>query len=106
VLVLLDPPPGGIEELWSAIAAHVPASWCSPPTRVHLVSQPDGQDGQDVVFREELLRRYQSLRRFLLALLHTVSFEGAPGGQPVLDAMDSLRALRAARVASARRRCH
>ena len=67
VLVLLDPPPGGIEELWSAITAHVSRSELVLATdTVHrLAAQPDAQDGQDAAFREELLRRYQSLRRFL-----------------------------------------
>ena len=105
VLVLLDPPPGGLEELWSAIAAHVPRSELvlATDTVNRLASQPDAQDGQDAVFREELLRRYQSLRRFLPVLLDAVSFEAAPGGQRVLDAMDSLRALegRPGRVSAA-----
>jgi hypothetical protein len=105
VLVLLDPPPGGIEELWSAIAARVPRSELLLATdTVHrLASQPDLQDGQDAAFREELLRRYQSLRRFLPVLLEAVSFEAAPGGQAVLDAMDSLRMLegRPGRVSAA-----
>jgi TnpA family transposase len=105
VLVLLDPPPGGIEELWSAIAAHVPRSELELATDTvqRLVSQPDPQDGQDAAFREELLRRYQSLRRFMPVLLDTVVFEAAPGGQAVLAAMASLRALegRAGRVSAA-----
>lgn len=105
VLVLLDPPPGGIEELWSAIAAHVPRSELDLATDTvqRLVSQPDPQDGQDAAFREELLRRYQSLRRFMPVLLDTVVFEAAPGGQAVLAAMASLRALegRAGRVSAA-----
>lgn len=58
-----------------------------------LASRPDPQDGRDAAFRKELLRRYQSLRRFLPSLLDTVAFEAAPGGQPVLEAMGSLRAL-------------
>ena len=68
-----------------------------------LASQPDPQDGQDAAFREELLRRYQSLRRFMPVLLDAVSFEAAPGGRAVLEAMESLRALegRAGRVSAA-----
>jgi hypothetical protein len=83
VLVMLDPPPGGIEELWSAINAHVPRGELELATdTVHrLVAQPDPQDGQDAAFREELLRRYQSLRRFMPVLLEAISFEAAPGGQ-------------------------
>ena len=105
VLVLLDPPPGGIEELWSAINAHIPRSELelASDTVHRLASQPDPQDGQDAAFREELLRRYQSLRRFMPDLLEAISFEAAPGGQAVLDAMESLRALegRAGRVSAA-----
>ena len=58
-----------------------------------LASQPDTDDGQDAAFRGELLRRYQSLRRFLPALLETISFDAAPAGRPVLEALESLRAL-------------
>ena len=105
MLVLLDPPPGGIEELWSAIAVHVSRSELELATdTVHrLAAQPDPQDGQDAAFREELLRRYQSLRRFMPILLDAVSFEAAPGGQAVLEAIESLRALegRAGRVSAA-----
>ena len=105
VLVLLNPPPGGIEELWSAITVHVSRSELELATdTVHrLAAQPDPQDGQDAAFREELLRRYQSLRRFMPILLDTVSFEAAPGGQAVLEAIESLRALegRAGRVSAA-----
>ncbi len=95
VLVLLDPPPGGLEELWSAIAAHVSRGELELATdTVHrLASQPDTNDGQDAAFRGELLRRYQSLRRFLPTLLEVVSFDAAPAGQPVIDALESLRAL-------------
>ena len=50
-------------------------------------------DGQDAAFRGELLRRYQSLRRFLPALLEVVSFEPPRPARPVLDALESLRAL-------------
>ena len=55
-------------------------------------------------FARELLRRYPSLRRFLPALLETVSFDAAPAGRPVLEALESLRALegRPGRVSAAR----
>jgi hypothetical protein len=69
VLVLLDPPPGGIEELWSAIGQRVSRSELERAAlTVHqLASQPDANDGQDTAFRGELLRRYPSLGRFLPA---------------------------------------
>ena len=95
MLVLLDPPAGGIEELWSAIGRNVSRSdleWAA--ATVHqLASQPDADDGQQAAFRGELLRRYQSLRRFLPIMLETISFDAAPAGRPVLEALESLRAL-------------
>ena len=95
VLVLLDPPAGGIDELWNAIGRHVSRRDLerAADTVAHLAAQPDPADGQDTAFREELLRRYPSLRRFLPALLETVAFDAAPAGRPVLSALDSLRAL-------------
>jgi hypothetical protein len=95
VLVLLDPPAGGIEELWSAIGRHVSRSELerASATVQQLATQPDAADGQDAAFRAELLRRYPSLRRFLPALLETVSFDAAPAGRPVLEALVSLQAL-------------
>ena len=95
VLVLLDPPPGGLEELWSAIAAHASRGEqeLAADTVHRLASEPDVDDGQDAAFRGELLRRYQSLRRFLPTLLEVVSFDAAPAGRPVIDALESLRAL-------------
>ena len=95
VLVLLDPPAGGIEELWSAIGRHLSRSDLerAAATVQQLASQPDTADGQDAAFRGELLRRYPSLRRFLPALFETISFDAAPAGRPVLEALKSLRAL-------------
>ena len=49
VLVLLDPPAGGIEELWSAIDRHVSRSELErAAATVHqLASEPDDSDGQE-----------------------------------------------------------
>lgn len=95
VLVLLDPPPGGLEQLWAAIDTHVSRHDLQSAADIvaRLAEQPDPQDGQDSAFRLELLGRYQSLRRFLPDLLDTVAFDAAPAGKPVLAALDSLRAL-------------
>jgi hypothetical protein len=41
----------------------------------------------------ELVDRYRQVRRFLPALLCTVTFEGTPAGQPMLDAVTFLRQL-------------
>ncbi|MCA1679932.1 MAG: hypothetical protein LC790_14785 [Actinobacteria bacterium] len=66
VLILRDPPPGGVEELWSAIGVHVSRSELelAVDTVRRVAAQPDADDGQGTAFRGELLRRYQSLRRF------------------------------------------
>jgi TnpA family transposase len=95
VLVLLDPPAGGIEELWNAIGRHVSRSELElAAATVHqLAAQPNANDGQDAAFRGELLRRYPSLRRFFPAMLQTISFHAAPAGRAVLEALESLRAL-------------
>jgi TnpA family transposase len=95
VLVLLDPPAGGIDELWNAIGRQVSRSdlELAAATVQQLAAQPSADDGQDAVFRGELLRRYLSLRRFFPAMLETISFDAAPAGRPVLDALESLRAL-------------
>lgn len=60
VLVLLDPPPSGIEELWSAIGQRVSRSELElAAATVHqLRYQPDANDGQDAAFRGDLVRRY------------------------------------------------
>lgn len=95
VLVLLDPPTGGIEELWNAIGRHVSRSELElAAATVHqLAAQPNADDGQDAAFRGELLRRYPSLRRFFPAMLQTIHFDAAPAGRPLLEALESLRTL-------------
>lgn len=105
VLVLLDPPPGGLDALWAAIGARVSRD------ELHAASDAIGRltppeldtGGQDAAFRAELLRRYPSLRRFLPALLEVMAFEATGAGRPVLDALDALRALegRPGRVSAA-----
>jgi len=95
VLVLLDPPPGGLDALWAAIGARVSRD------ELHAASEAIGRltpaeldsGGQDAAFRAELLRRYPSLRRFLPALLEIMPFEATGAGRPVLDALDALRAI-------------
>jgi hypothetical protein len=42
---------------------------------------------------QEMLTRYQTVRRFLPRVLQSVSFKAAPAGQPVLDAMQYLSVL-------------
>lgn len=105
VLVLLDPPPGGLDALWAAIGARVSRD------ELHAASEAIGRltppeldtGGQDAAFRAELLRRYPSLRRFLPALLEIMPFEATGAGQPILDALDAPRAIegRPGRVSAA-----
>ncbi len=95
VLVLLDPPPGGLDAVWAAIDARVSRD------DLHAASDAIGRltppeldtGGQDAAYSAELLRRYPSLRRFLPALLEIMPFEATGAGQPILDALDALRAL-------------
>lgn len=95
VLVLLDPPPGGLEALWAAIGARVSRGELETATEsVGRLTPPElDSGGQDAAFRAELLRRYPSLRRFLPALLEIMPFEATGAGQPILDALDALRAI-------------
>ena len=75
VLVLLDPPSGGLDALWAAITARVSREdleAASDSVGRLTPAELDG-GGQDAAFRAELLRRYPSLRRFLPALLDVVS---------------------------------
>jgi hypothetical protein len=77
VLVLLDPPPGGIDALWVAIGARVSRGDLEAASvAIGRLTPPELEGGgQDAAFRAELLRRYPSLRRFLPALLEVVPFE-------------------------------
>ena len=105
VLVLLDPPSGGVDALWAAIGACVSREDLEAASDAVARLTPAELDsgGQDAAFRAELLRRYPSLRRFLPALLDVVSFESTAAGRPVLDALDALRGIegRPGRVSAA-----
>jgi hypothetical protein len=50
-------------------------------------------------YQEELVDRYQRVRRFLPAVLRQVQFQATPSGQPVLEALQFLRALEGKRHA-------
>jgi len=105
VLVLLDPPSGGLDALWAAIGARVSREDLEAASDAvgRLTPAELDSGGQDAAFRAELLRRYPSLRRFLPALLEVVSFESTAAGRPVLDALDALRGIegRPGRVSAA-----
>jgi TnpA family transposase len=44
-------------------------------------------------FEAELLSRYSMVRQFLPSLFRTIEFQAGPGGQPVLEALEALRAI-------------
>ena len=94
-LVLLDPPPGGLDAIWAAIGARVSRDELQAASEaIGRLTPPElGSGGQDAAFRAERLRRYPSLRRFLPALLEVVPFDATRAGRPVLDALDALRSI-------------
>ena len=105
VLVLLDPPPGGLDALWAAIGARVSRGELEAASEAIGRLTPPELDtgGQDAAFRAELLRRYPSLRRFLPALLEVMAFDATGAGRPILDALQALRSIegRPGRVSAA-----
>ena len=68
---------------WNAIGRHVSRSELElAAATVHqLAAQPNADDGQDAAFRGELLRRYQSLRRFFPATASDHLLRRCPGRQ-------------------------
>jgi len=48
-------------------------------------------------YQEEMLTRYQTVRRFLPRVLDTISFQAAPAGNPVLTAVGYLKGLQGRR---------
>ena len=105
MLVLLDPPSGGLDALWAAIDARVSRGdlEAASDTVGRLTPVELDSGGQDAAFRAELLRRYPSLSRFLPALLEVMAFESTGAGRPILDALDALRGIegRPGRVSAA-----
>ena len=97
VKVLLDPPPGGMAELWAAIGRSVSREQLS--AAVEAVKATSGPQGD--VHLENLLARYTLVRRFLPALLATVRLRAAPGGAEVLAAWQALGALEGRRTVAA-----
>jgi uncharacterized protein DUF4158 len=67
--------------------AHVPrARLLEAGAQVETLTRPP-----DDRYYPELVDRYRRVRRFLPALLRTVSFKGTQAGKPMLDAIDFLR---------------
>jgi TnpA family transposase len=89
VRVLLDPPDGGIDALWEAITRTVSRDQLN--AAVAAVADID-RPAVDVHL-DDLLSRYNSVRRFLPALLGTLQLQAAPGGRDALAGLSALRAL-------------
>ena len=61
-------------------------------TTTYNLARPPEEDHQ-----EEMLARYQTVRRFLPRVLDTISFKAAPAGSPVLMAVDYVKGLQGRR---------
>ena len=94
VKVLLDPPAGGLEELWAAIRRTVSREQLA--AAVQAVDATTGPAADTHL--DDLLTRYGLVRRFLPALLATLRLDAAPGGTDVLVAWNALRTLEGRRV--------
>jgi hypothetical protein len=71
------------------VFAHVPRELLAEAmTKVEELTRPPDDD-----YYPELVTQYGRVRRFLPSLLRTITFDGTPAGQPVLDALHFLTAL-------------
>jgi len=96
VTVLLDPPEGGLLEVWSVLDERG-ISRDQLTAAVHAVGELSREPES---WAEQLLSRYSHVRRFLPALLDGLHLDSTAGGQPVLTALDALRSM------EGRRRVH
>jgi len=96
VTVLLDPPEGGLLEVWSVLDERG-ISRDQLAAAVHAVGELSREPES---WAEQLLSRYSHVRRFLPALLDGLHLDSTAGGQPVLTALDALRSM------EGRRRVH
>ncbi len=64
-----------------------PESLVAASRAVETLTRPE-----DDQYYPELIERYQSVRRFFPAFLHTVQFHSTPAGRPLLAALDFLTA--------------
>jgi len=96
VTVLLDPPDGGLLEVWSVLDERG-ISRDQLAAAVHAVGELSREPES---WAEQLLSRYSHVRRFLPPLLDGLHLDSTAGGQPVLTALDALRSM------EGRRRVH
>jgi hypothetical protein len=87
VLVLLDPPPGGLDALGAATAAHVSRDElkAASDSSGRLTPRELDSGEQHAAYRAELLRAIP-VCGFLAALLGVVSFEATSAGRPASTA--------------------
>ena len=86
-LVLTDGDYADVASLRAAVFEIVPREQLLQAARtVDALARPSEETEA-----EQLLSRYAFVRRFLPALVDTITFRAAPAGQPVLDAVDALR---------------
>ncbi len=100
VTVLLDPPqdgPDGLPGVWDALEQRG-LTRAELATAVAAVTELSRQPES---WADQLLSRYSHVRRFLPALLDGLALGATPGGQPVLSALDALRALERRRKVTA-----
>ena len=91
--ILLDNAHGD-DEVRSAIFARFPAEQIAQAiTTTYDLARPPAED-----YQEEMLARYQTVRRFLPRVLATVSFKAAPAGKSVLTAVNYLKSLHGRRT--------
>ncbi len=81
------------DEVRTAIFTQIPVEQISQAiTTTYDLARPPEEDHQ-----EEMLTRYQTVRRFLPRVLDTISFKAAPAGKPLLTAVDYLKGLQGRR---------
>lgn len=92
--LLLDPQYPD-QEVRAVVLKHIPKERlrCAIAT-IDTLARP-----ADDHYQEELVDRYQRVRRFLPAVLRQVQFQATPSGQPVLEALQFLRSLEGKRHA-------
>lgn len=80
-------------EVRTAIFTRIPVEQISRAmATTYDLARPPEED-----YQEEMLTRYQTVRRFLPRVLETISFKAAPAGKPLLTALDYLKGLQGRR---------
>jgi TnpA family transposase len=81
------------DEVRTAVFTRIPVEQITQAiATTYELARPPEED-----YQEEMLTRYQTVRRFLPRVLDTISFDAAPAGNPVLTAVDYLKELQGRR---------